>query len=165
MNQRSLIRNIVAARIVALQLDLNVFKSRKFALQELELPAVIVSIDNEQSEVSSQSGKELKKSAQLSIEILIDAEESKLDEKLDQITAQIEEVILSDESLNDSVDHCILKSTDTALVREGEIDLGLARMNYEVTYYSSLNQQAQNETPFQGVSIHFSLKDQFHGNT
>lgn len=138
MNRRKYIRAYIIERLIAAELvEGRIYSCRRYPLADDELPALAVNIDHEQSELSSESGTMIKKTAQLSIEVIADASDSAADAVIDRLTSKIEELLHFDESFNDSINRAYLKNTEISYMRDGEVELGIARMNYEVTYFST----------------------------
>jgi hypothetical protein len=153
MNRRIQIRNIISNLIFNSNLKINVFQSMRRALQENNLPAAVISIDTESNELFSRSGIEFKKSADLSIEVVVNAQEEKADEALDLITQRIEAILASQDGLLEHVNYCRLKSTEIYFSRESELELGFARMHFDVVYFSVLGLPNDSESQFSGASL------------
>lgn len=159
MNRRTHIKKYVTDSIREAGIPVNIFSSRRAALQGVELPAVIVAIYSEKNDLFSQSGQEVRKTAELSIEVMVDAGLERADIEIDRMTAQIEELLHQDESLNQTIDRCILKNTEIAVIREGEYDLGMARMVYDVIYNAIPTPDESSMTDFGGVNLKFGKKE------
>lgn len=161
MNRRRVIRNYV---VKTLKKDLaphtQVFKSRRLPLQEMELPAVIVSIDEEESNLFAQIPQEVRKTAQLSIEVIAaDNETLESDDVIDDLTGKIEEALHTDGSFHNLIDRCILRKTEIHYVREGDSEQGFARMVFDVSY-NAAPASRQDVTDFTGTRVTWNQKEQ-----
>ena len=155
MNRRKQIRDHVLKLLQDANLNISVFNCRREAYQESELPCALVSIEHEENELFSQSGGEVKKISDLSIEIILPGSLGSED-RIDDLTKKIEELLFQDPSLNDLVNLCTLKNTEITSLRETELDLTLAKMNFEIAYFASITPGHQSLTPLHG--IHLNLK-------
>ena len=156
MNRRRLIRNYIAD-LLANNLDnVSVYHSRRIPIEQENFRAVNVCIEKEESEPFAKNPLELKKRAELSIELLVlDDEDQNSDDLIDTITAQIEEILHFDESFHNLIDQCVLKHTETHIIREGEEDRGMARMVYEITYFATPKENVELDE-FTGARVHFN---------
>jgi hypothetical protein len=144
VNRRKLIRDYIVDLLDRSLEDTQVYHSRRIPIASGECRVVNVSIEKEHSEPFAKSPLELKKTAELSIEILaLDFEDENSDDLIDSITAKIEELLHFDESFHNLIDQCVLKSTETYYVRESEQEQGMARMVYEVIYFSIPHQTSR----------------------
>ena len=137
MNRREEIRTYIATKLKDLGVVYgNVYSSRTIPIHESELPVVVISIESESTEIVSHSSQSFGKVAQLSIEVAVDGTALNPEISLDRITAQIERSLMSDHTLGNRVNRVELMSTEIALMREGEVPIGMARMRYEISYFT-----------------------------
>ncbi len=153
MNKREQIRNAVVELLKRSNVSNgNICDSRVTPITEDELPVVVVSIDSESSEMVSRANGSSQKCAQLAIEV-VNAASTEVEDYLDKVTAKIERLMLSDQTLGDIVNHTELKQTDIAILREGDIPMGIARMSFDISYFADFMAELVELNEFKGVDL------------
>jgi hypothetical protein len=140
--------------------ELTIYDSRQLPFQETEVPFLLYSIPKEESELSSESTQEAKKRAELSVEVIL-GDSTELTWLMDDITARVENLFIRDRFLGDLVTSIHLRSTETGINQEGEELIGLARMNFELSYFAKPSDPANylRVTDFTKKVIHWSKND------
>jgi hypothetical protein len=134
----------------------NVFSSKVSVIDIETLPCVLVSIPQESAEVFAQATRlELKKSANLAIQIIVDSTEE-TESELHDMAALIEGLILQDDSLGDQVSRVSLEGIEFEVNLEGERPIGTATMKFVVTYFEMVLSEQEKARPLRGYSISLS---------
>lgn len=76
-----------------------------------------------------------------------------LEDSMDTLTAKVEEIFYLDEDLHNLINQFILKETEIHSVKDGDQQTVLARMIYEITYFSSIEKRLETEC-FTGARVH-----------
>lgn len=136
-----------------------VYETRQIPHRKLKLPAIAVY--TLQESVDADSGQTaprwLKRNMQLLIEAIV-TPGSNVDDTLDNISLQIERAMHADETLGGTCMKSLLSSTELDFFEEGEKEIGLAKITYDVTYETQAP-DADDLTldPFEGANINYSL--------
>ena len=136
MHLRTQIRNAIHAKLLGLvTTGANVFKTRVYVLEDEELPALIVSAEQESNEVRSAGYPRLTaRSLVVSVNAYAKINDD-LDDVLDQICLEVEKALANDVSLGGIAKDLLIEQTNIEMDVEGERPKGVARMFYRVTYY------------------------------
>lgn len=114
-----------------------VYETRKVPHRGLQLPAIAVytlqeSVDPESA---SSSARYLTRRLQLMIEAFVAPGESdNVDDAMDDICAEIEAALHADETLDGTCIDSLLASTEFEIGVDGNKEIGLAQLVYNVTY-------------------------------
>ena len=132
---RRQIREAIGIKLTGLALTgANVFQSRVYALDDTELPAILIATEIEDVEASSISYPRLqKRNLLVSIKALAKAN-ADLDDVLDEICSQVEKALSADIGLNGLTKDLLLSSTNIALEGDGEKPIGVATMVWAANY-------------------------------
>ena len=117
--------------------DQRVSSNRSIPNDPKQIPLINVFTEEEDSERSSLSTGELRRSLDLTVEIvggIPDAEG--LDDALDTIADEVEAAMEVDETFGGAADDSVLKGTRLVTVSTGARAFGGLRLTYAVTYYS-----------------------------
>jgi hypothetical protein len=130
-----------------------VFSNRAITFSDERLPAINIQTVNESAELWSQAKKTYKRKARIAIICAAKANED-VDDLLDDMADEIEEILLLDESLGDTVETILYKDTQLN-VEMGDGTLGAQLINFEVTYYT--DHQPPIEDSFN--TMHYEIKE------
>jgi len=129
---------VVLSRVKTLELD--------------QLPCTLVGISRETAEiVSNTSFLNLKKTAELTIQILIEGEENSED-VLHQIISEVEHILFTDDSMGDLVSRIMPHQMEIETYFEGERPLGIATLSCDVTYFEEFR-RGEDVTDFERLSV------------
>jgi len=117
----------------------NVYQSRVYALNESNLPALVIYTKSETSNadvIGSTIG--LARELTLVVEAYVKVN-SNFDDVVDTICAEVETAMANDRKLNGTAKFNHLESTDIEFNGEGENPVGVATMNFVVQYRTITN--------------------------
>lgn len=134
----SLIRKEIRAKIVEILLNktdaqYRVFPSRILPVWEQELPAILVYANSDTREIDSQP-KRYRVDLQVVIQV-IQKVSSKIDDELDLLGSQVEYQLDQDYSLGGLVEDIIHTSSELAMDKEGDTEIGKLELNFTCRYY------------------------------
>lgn len=135
---RQQIRDAAAALLTGLTTTgARVYKSRVHVLNNADLPALIITTDNEQSEFGAVgSPVVLNRRLRLTVRAVAKAS-ANLDNTLDSIVKEVEAAVYVSvvaNTLGGLVKSMELSSIEVDMAAEGELPVGQASMNFEVNY-------------------------------
>lgn len=140
MHVRQQIRERVANALLGLgPTGTRVYRSRVYPLQEAQLPGLLVYTKLEGSEKTTQG-----KSATLirDVTVLVEGHvlaTADLDDELDQIAAEVEDALGSDQTLSGlAKDFSGIEETRVELGVEGEISYGVIQLDFTYTYATKI---------------------------
>lgn len=111
----------------------NVYPNRETLLWESELPAVLVYTKEETADPRSLSGSQSIRTLEMVIEAKVMATEN-VDDDIDDLCAEIEDLLSANPSLSGNALSCIYKSTNIDLDSSSENQKGTAILTYQVKY-------------------------------
>ncbi len=136
---RNQIRNRIATLVTGLPVTgANVYKMRKYALDDSKLPAICVYTTDESSSLITVGARTLRRVINVMVEVLAKGSSVTISDTIDNICISVEEAIAADFSLNGLAKSTILTSTETDVNIEGENGIGSARLVYAVEYVTSI---------------------------
>lgn len=97
------------------------------------MPVCGVYILSESADTGETSPREYARTARLVVEVMERCVDE-LDDLLDQHAWDVEQALLLDPSLGGAVEDCVLVQTDVTILRQGEVPVGSARLEFEVLY-------------------------------
>lgn len=136
----SLARKAIRARVRTVLLNNTDAADRVYANRvtphfTTELPAIVIRTETEDVErVFEVEPRTYKRSLQLVIEILAEADSS-LDDELDDLANAVQTLIEEDPNLNELCEECYLQQTSSSFVHNGDNLYGACVMRYLVEYY------------------------------
>jgi len=137
---RNQIRNRIAILVTGLPVTgANVYKMRKYALDDSKLPAICVYTTDESSSLITVGTRTLRRVINVMVEVLAKGSSVTISDTIDNICISVEEAIAADFSLNGLAKSTILTSTETDVNTEGENGIGSARLVYAVEYVTSID--------------------------
>lgn len=135
---RQQIRDRVATLVTGLPTTgANVYKMRRYALDDSKIPAVCIYTMDESSSLITVGSRTLRRVINVAIDIVIKGSSSAVSDSLDTICVSAEEAIAADFTLNGLAKSCILTSTEIDINVEGEKSIASARLVYTVEYITS----------------------------
>ena len=136
---RQQIRDRVATLVTGLPTTgANVYKMRRYALDDAKLPAICVYTMDESSSLITIGTRTLRRVINVAIDIMIKGASTTVSDSLDTICVSAEEAIAGDFTLNGLAKSCILTSTEIDINVEGEKSIASARLVYAVEYITSI---------------------------
>lgn len=136
---RNQIRNRIATLVTGLPVTgANVYKMRKYALDDSKLPAICVYTTDESSGLITVGTRTLRRVINVMVEVLAKGSSVTISDTIDNICVSVEEAIAADFGLDGLAKSTILTSTETDVNIEGENGIGSARLVYAVEYVTSI---------------------------
>ena len=115
-----------------------VFSSRLRALNNENLPAILVYTRTESAEKFAEAPRELDRNLELLVEIKVDGLYDS-DDIADQFASQVEDLIHQDDSFGALVNDVLLSNTDIEFFNEGAQPFCVARLTFDVQYFTFTN--------------------------
>ena len=136
---RQQIRDRVATLVTGLPTTgANVYKMRRFALDDSKIPAICVYTMDESSNLITVGSRTLGRTVNVAADIIIKGSSATISDTLDDICVSAEEAIAADFHLNGLAKSCILTDTNITINVEGERSVASARLVYTVDYVTSI---------------------------
>lgn len=136
---RQQIRDRVATLVTGLPTTgANVYKMRRYALDDSKIPAICVYTMDESSSLITIGTRTLRRAINVAIDIIIKGGSDTVSDSVDTICVSAEEAIAGDFTLNGLAKSCILTSTEIDINVEGERSIASARLVYTVEYITSI---------------------------
>lgn len=137
---RQQIRDRVATLVTGLPTTgANVYKMRRFALDDSKIPAICVYTMDESSNLITVGSRTLGRTVNVAADIIIKGSSATISDALDDICVSAEEAIAADFHLNGLAKSCILTDTNITINVEGERSVASARLVYTVDYVTSIS--------------------------
>lgn len=132
---RQQIRDRVATLVTGLPTTgANVYKTRRYALDDAKLPAICVYTMDESSTLITIGSRTLRRVINVAIDIVIKGSSTTVSDTLDTICVSAEEALAADFTLNGLAKSSVLTSTEIDVNVEGEKSIASARLVYAVEY-------------------------------
>ena len=135
---RQQIRNQVATTITGLATGATVYKMRKFSLDDSALPALVVYSNDEASNLVTVGTRTLNRSVTIVIEVIALGSATSVFDTIDTMCAEVETAVANDFTVGGLAKSAILRRTDTDVNTDGDKAIGVATMNFEVQYVTSI---------------------------
>ena len=115
-----------------------VFSSRLRALNNENLPAILIYTRTESTEKFAEAPRELDRNLELLVEIKVDGLYD-CDDIVDQFADRVEDLIHQDDSFGALVNDVLLSNTDIEFFNEGAKPFCVARLTFDVQYFTFTN--------------------------
>ena len=135
---RQQIRDQVATTITGLATGATVYKMRKFSLDDSALPALVVYSNDESSNLVTVGSRTLNRSVSIVVEAMALGSSATIFDTIDTMCAEVEAAMAADFTVGGLAKSTILRGTDTDVNTEGDKAIGVASMNFEVQYVTSI---------------------------
>jgi len=113
----------------------NVYQSRVYPLENINLPALIIYTKSETSEpIVIGTDRVMSRELSIIVEGYVKAT-SNFDDTIDTISKEVEEAIAADRTLDGLAKDCYLESTEIEYTGEGEKPLGYVSLTFITNYY------------------------------
>lgn len=113
----------------------NVYQSRVYPLENINLPALIIYTKSETSEpIVIGIDRVMSRELSVIVEGYVKAT-SNFDDTIDTISKEVEEAIAADKTLDGLAKDCYLESTEIEYTGEGEKPLGYVSLTFITNYY------------------------------
>lgn len=136
---RQQIRDRIATLVTGLPTTgANVYKMRRYALDDSKLPAICVYTSDETSSLITIGSRTLRRVINVMVEVFIKGSSTAVSDTLDGICVSAEEAIAADFTLNGLAKSCVLTGTEININVEGEQSIASAQLVYSVEYVTSI---------------------------
>lgn len=136
---RQQIRDRVATLVTGLPtVGSNVYKMRRYALDDAKLPAICVYTMDESSSLVTIGSRTLNRTVNLAVQIFVAGASAAVSDSIDTICVAVEEAIAGDFTLDGLAKSCVLSETQVDINVEGERSIGNASLVYTVEYVTSI---------------------------
>lgn len=137
---RQQIRDRIATLVTSLpSTGNNVYKMRRYALDDSKLPAILVYTMDESSSLITIGNRTVQRIINVSVEILCTGTSTTIQDTIDGLCVNVEEAIGNDYQLNGLAKSCILTSTEIDIVTDGEKPISSARLVFACEYITAIN--------------------------
>lgn len=116
-----------------------IYKYRRYALDESQLPALLVYTPSEDVQLATIGNRTLGRVADLRIDIINKGLSTSIFENIEQFCAEIARAIQEDYDLGGLAKSCILTQTDISVNTSGEKAIGTGKMFFNVTYVTAID--------------------------
>ncbi|MBI9079190.1 MAG: hypothetical protein JEY79_05560 [Pseudodesulfovibrio sp.] len=136
MHQRTVIRDKAKELLLDNTLaGIRVYRSRVKPYAAKKLPAIGVYLNGGPADHGGRSPRRYKREEDLVIEIVAaELVDTDVDQFLDDLSEQVENIFLADETMSGTVWDCELTDTDLRPTKNGDRVFGSARLTFRVTY-------------------------------
>ncbi|MCP3916148.1 MAG: hypothetical protein GY711_11380 [bacterium] len=137
--QRKAIRHAMKAMLIAAGTAAGerVFTNRGHALNEQQLPAIVIVNGGEQIEEHTKAPLEYEREAEIRVEIYVRREDT-ADDDLDDLADEVEQAIFFDESVECTVEKVRLTGvSETVVEADANVDTAAIALTYTATYFTA----------------------------
>jgi len=118
--------------------NVQVFSSRLRALTNENLPAILIYTRSESTEKFAEAPRELDRNLELLVEIKVEGLYD-CDDVVDRFADRVEDLVHQDDSFGALVNDVLLSNTDIEFFNEGAKPFCLARLTFDVQYFTFTN--------------------------
>lgn len=137
---RQQIRDRIATTLTGLPgTGANVYKMRRYAIDDGKLPIIAVYTVDENSSLITIGSRTLRRVVNVGIEIVAKGASTSIADTIDGYTTNVEEALANDFTLNGLAKSCLLTSSTIDVNVEGEKAVGTARLVYAVEYITAID--------------------------
>lgn len=137
---RQQIRDRIATDLTGLSgIGANVYKMRRYALDDAKLPALAVYTMDETSSLITVGARTIRRVLNVGVEIFAKGASTTVYDTMDGYCISVEEAIANDFTLNGLAKSSVLTSTSIDVNVEGERAVCTARLVFAVEYITSIN--------------------------
>lgn len=136
---RKQIRDRVATLVTGLPTTgANVYKMRRYALDDAKLPAICVYTMDESSSLITIGSRTLNRTINVAVQAFAVGSSTAISDTIDSICVEVEEAIAADFQLNGLAKSCVLTESQIDISVEGEKSVGNVSLIYSVDYVTSI---------------------------
>jgi hypothetical protein len=115
------------------------YKFRRYALDDAQLPALIVYTTNDVTNLATMGSRTLSHNLELRVDVINKGSSVNIFENIESFCAELNSAIEADYSFNGLVKSCILTQSDFSVNTTGEKAIGTGKMIFEVRYMTAIN--------------------------
>jgi hypothetical protein len=137
---RQQIRDRIATDLTGLTgIGTNVYKMRRYALDDAKLPAIAIYTMDETSNLITIGVRTIRRVLNVGVEIFAKGSSTTVYDTMDGYCVSVEEALANDFSLNGLAKSCVLTSSSIDVNVEGEKAVCTARLVFAVEYITAIN--------------------------
>lgn len=115
------------------------YKFRKYALDDAQLPALIVYTTNDVTSLATMGSRTLSHNLELRVDVINKGSSVSIFENIESFCAELNSAIEADYSFNGLVKSCVLTQSDFSVNTTGEKAVGTGKMIFDVRYMTAIN--------------------------
>lgn len=115
------------------------YKFRRYALDEAQLPALLVYTTNDVTGLATIGKRTLSHNLELRVDIINKGSSLNIFENIEAFCAELNGAIEADYSLNGLVKSCVLTQSDFSVDTTGEKAIGTGKMIFDVKYMTAID--------------------------
>jgi hypothetical protein len=115
------------------------YKFRKYALDDAQLPALIVYTTNDVTSLATMGSRTLSHNLELRVDVINKGSSVSIFENIESFCAELNGAIEADYSFNGLVKSCVLTQSDFSVDTTGEKAIGTGKMIFDVRYMTAIN--------------------------
>jgi len=148
VNSRNAIRQKVIQLLRAAVPDIKIDAHRFIPLEADEYPHVGVYALEESAEIYNVAPRKYERTLSLAVQVTVVAGDN-AETEVDEIAAEIEDVMNRDDTLDGSVANCVYTGASLAHGENGENSVVVARLTYDLNYYTVHGIDSSTLDPFE----------------
>lgn len=117
----------------------SIYKFRKYALDDDQLPALCVYTTNDVTSLATMGSRTLSHSLELRVDVINKGSSLNIFENIEQFCADLNGAIEADYQFNNLVKSCILTQSDFSVDTSGEKAIGTGKMIFDVKYMTAID--------------------------
>ena len=115
------------------------YKFRKYALDDAQLPALIVYTTNDVTNLATMGSRTLSHNLELRVDVINKGSSVSIFENIEGFCAELNGAIEADYSFNNLVKSCVLTQSDFSVDTTGEKAIGTGKMIFDVKYMTAID--------------------------
>lgn len=136
---RKQIRDRIATLVTGLPTTgANVYKMRRYALDDAKLPAICVYTMDESSSLITIGSRTLNRTINVAVQAFAKGASATISDTIDTICVEVEEAIAADFQLNGLAKSCVLTESQIDINVEGERSVANVSLIYSVEYVTTI---------------------------
>jgi hypothetical protein len=115
------------------------YKFRRYALDEAQLPALLVYTTNDTTNLATIGNRTLSHSLELRVDIINKGSSENIFENIEQFCSELNGALEEDYSFEGLVKSCIITQSDFSVETTGEKAVGIGKMIFDVKYMTAID--------------------------
>jgi hypothetical protein len=115
------------------------YKFRKYALDDAQLPALIVYTTNDVTNLATIGSRTLSHNLELRVDVINKGSSLDIFENIEAFCAELNGAIEADYSFSGLVKSCVLTQSDFSVNTTGEKAIGTGKMIFDVKYMTAID--------------------------
>lgn len=139
ISQRKLIREKVVAILATPPITGvvgGVFTNRQKRVSREECPVILVYTKSESAVKGIEAPRQMKRTLKLVVEVGVYKEQDAVDDTLDDISEEIEQRLMRNETLDGLASDLLLSDTEIDFITDSESEVGALRVTFDIDYWT-----------------------------